>query len=67
VLREDPAWGNGVFTEALGEAGDPNRDGLVGVTELAGYLARRVPALTGGAQTPGVEVRYEGGLFAADL
>jgi hypothetical protein len=39
----------------------------MGVTELAGNLARRVPTLTDGAQTPGVEVRYEGGLFAAGL
>ncbi len=71
--REDAAWGggHGAFTyallEALGTVADGNRDGLVGVTELTGYLARRVPALTGGKQTPGVEVRFEGGLFAAGL
>jgi uncharacterized caspase-like protein len=69
--RGGEGWGNGAFTEALpealGTAADLNRDGLVGVTELAGYLARRVPQLTAGPQTPAVEVRSEGGLFAAGL
>ena len=37
------------------------------VDELMAYLARRVPALTDGRQTPGIEARYEGGLFAAGL
>jgi uncharacterized caspase-like protein len=73
ALREDAAWGggHGAFThallEALGGAADGNRDGLVGVSELMAHLARRVPALTGGAQRPGIEARFEGGLFAAGL
>ena len=69
--REDAAWGHGAFTqallEALGSAADTNHDGLVSVDELMAYLARRVPALTDGRQTPGIEARYEGGLFAAGL
>jgi uncharacterized caspase-like protein len=69
--REDAAWGHGAFTqallEALGSAADTNHDGLVSVDELMAYLAQRVPALTGGAQTPGIEARYEGGLSAAGL
>jgi uncharacterized caspase-like protein len=71
VSREDPAWGHGAFTqallEALGSPADTNRDELVSVDELMGYLAQRVPALTGGMQTPGIEARYAGGLFAAGL
>jgi Caspase domain len=71
VSREDPAWGHGAFTqallEALGSAADTNHDGLVSVDELMAYLTWRVPALTEGKQTPGIEARYEGGLFAAGL
>ena len=71
VSREDAAWGNGAFTEALlealGSAADTDRDGLVGVSELMAHLGRRVPALTEGRQTPGIEARFEGGLFAAGL
>ena len=37
------------------------------VDELMAFLGSRVAALTDGAQTPGVEVRYQGGLFAAGL
>ena len=65
--REDPAWQNGAFTEAFLEAlgaADANHDGLIGATELAAYLDRRVRALTGGAQTPAMELRFDGTLFA---
>ena len=69
--REDLAWANGAFTEALlealGGAADTNRDGLISVTELAQYLAAHVQRLTAGRQTPGIEVRFEGSLFAAGL
>ena len=69
--REDPAWGHGAFTqallEALGSAADTNHDGLVSVDELMAYLTWRVRALTEDKQTPGIEARYEGGLFAAGL
>ena len=46
---------------------DTGHDGLIGVAELVTHLTRRVPALTNHAQTPGAEVRYESGLFAAGL
>lgn len=66
--REDPAWRNGAFTEALLEAlgpdADTNHDGLISATELAAYIACRVPALTEGRQTPAMEVRFDGTLFA---
>jgi uncharacterized caspase-like protein len=71
LSREDPAWENGAFTEifleALSSRADANKNGLISVSELTGYLTRHVPALTGGAQTPGVEMRFDGDVFAAGL
>ena len=65
--REDPRWRNGAFTEAvleaLGGEADENKDGLVGATELAHYVDRRVRNFTNGAQSPAMEVRYDGSLF----
>jgi uncharacterized caspase-like protein len=61
---------NGAFTEAvleaLGGGADENNDGLLGATELARYVDRRVRALTRDAeipQSPAMEVRYDGSLF----
>jgi WD40 repeat protein len=66
--REDAAWSNGAFTEAfleaLGTGADDNHDGLISATELASYVDRRVRALTGGRQSPAMEVRFGGTLFA---
>jgi uncharacterized caspase-like protein len=66
--REDSAWQNGAFTEAvleaLGPDADENRDGLISATELAAYVERRVRALTGGRQRPAMELRFGGTLFA---
>ncbi len=71
LSRENPDWRNGAFTEilleALGSRADANKNGLISVSELTGYLTRHVPGLTGGAQTPGVEVRFDGDVFAAGL
>jgi hypothetical protein len=71
LSREDPQWGNGAFTEILLEAlssrADANRNGLISVSELTGYLTRHVPGLTDGAQHPGVEVRFDGDVFVAGL
>ena len=68
--REAAAWGHGAFTkavlEALGADGDENNDGLLGATELARYVDRRVRNLTGGAQSPAMEVRFDGTLFAVE-
>jgi WD40 repeat protein len=69
--REDPRWRNGAFTEALlealGRAADTDKNGLVSMDELTGYLTRRVPQLTDGRQTPGVEMRFTRTVFAAGL
>jgi uncharacterized caspase-like protein len=71
LSREDPQWGNGAFTkiflEALSSRADTNRNGLISISELTGYLTRHVPGLTHGAQTPGVEVRFDGDVFVAGL
>jgi Caspase domain len=69
LSREDPTWGNGVFTkivlEALSSRADANRNGLISISELTGYLTRHVPGLTDGAQHPGVEMRFDGDVFVA--
>ena len=71
LSRENEAWKHGAFThvflEALGSASDGDRNGVLSVTELTGYLARHVPRLTSEQQRPGIEVRFEGSLFAAGL
>jgi uncharacterized caspase-like protein len=71
LSREDPRWGNGAFTEIVLEAlsgkADADRNGLISVSELTGYLTRHVPGLTDGAQSPGVEMRFDGDVFAAGL
>ena len=69
--RDDARWNNGAFTEvlldALGSAADTDRNGLVSITELTVFLTTRVPQLTGQAQTPGIEVRFESDVFVAGL
>jgi hypothetical protein len=67
---EGGEWTNGVFTYVLldglknGHA-DANRDRRVSVTEIADYVARRVPELTGGRQNP--TARRESREFDFDL
>jgi hypothetical protein len=53
--------------EALSSRADANRNGLISVSELTGYLTRHVPGLTDGAQQPGVEMRFDGDVFVAGL
>jgi WD40 repeat protein len=69
--REDALWNNGAFTEvlldALGSAADTDSNGLVSITELTEYMTTRVPLLTGQAQTPGVDIRFESDVFEAGL
>jgi WD40 repeat protein len=67
--EERDAWGHGAFTKALLDsfndpAADTNRNGLISTTGLATYLNRRVPTLTDGKQTPGMEVRFDTTVFA---
>lgn len=68
---EHPDWQNGVFTEvllrALGRAADADQNGLISSTELTRYLSEHLPRLTGGAQQPGIEVRFDSELFVSDL
>jgi uncharacterized caspase-like protein len=66
---EDPAWEHGAFTKVLldaldDQAADLDRNGLISVIGLTKYVTTRVPVLTGGRQNPGIEVRFEGTLFA---
>jgi uncharacterized caspase-like protein len=67
--REDPAWGHGAFTKVLLDAlrdpaADIERKGLINAAGLAHYVATRVSSLTGGAQTPSMEIRFNTTLFA---
>jgi WD40 repeat protein len=67
--EERESWQHGAFTKALLDsfndpAADTNRNGLISTTSLATYLNRRVPTLTDGKQTPGMEVRFDTTVFA---
>ena len=64
------ARAGGAFTQVLLEAlgkGDADQNGLLSITELTDYLMSHVPALTGGQQTLGIEVRFESDVFAAGV
>ena len=71
LSRERDEWSNGAFTEILLEAlsrkADTDANGMISVSELTGYLTRNVPGLTGGKQTPGVEMRFDGDVFLTGL
>jgi hypothetical protein len=71
VSREKPEWNNGAFTEALlealGKAGDTDASGMISVQELAGYIDRRLSALTDRTQAPAIETRFSGDLFSSGL
>ena len=67
--REDPAWQHGAFTRALLDAltdpaADIDRNGLINANGLARFVSTRVTTLTAGEQTPVMELRYEGTIFA---
>jgi len=69
VSREDREWQHGAFTKALLDAfsdpaADINHNSLISTNGLAAYLTSHVASLTGGAQTPGMEIRYDTTLFA---
>lgn len=69
---EDPAWQHGAFTRALLDAlNDPSADadhvGLINASPLAHYVARHLASLTGGKQTPDMEVRFDTTVFAVGL
>ena len=59
-----PALDRG-FEVRVGRAeADTERKGLINSAGLAHYVATRVASLTGGAQTPGMELRFHSTLFA---
>jgi uncharacterized caspase-like protein len=68
--EERESWQHGEFTKALLDSfndpsADINRNGLISTLGLTTYLSRRVPALTDGKQTPGMEVRFDTTLFVS--
>lgn len=71
LSREYKELGNGAFTHALlaalGRRADTDANGLISVTELTDHVTFEVDRLTGGAQTPGLELRFRDELFAAGL
>ena len=69
---EETAWQHGAFTKVLLDAfddpaADLHKNRLISTIGLTNYVAQRVPALTSGRQNPGMEVRFEGTLFARRL
>ena len=71
LSREDDAWQNGAFTEillqALERGADYDKNSVISSTELSRFVSQGVKQLTGGEQTPGMEVRYDRTLFAVGL
>ena len=65
IERSD--WQNGAFTEALLEAfrADTDHDGEIRISDLSRHLSDRVPALTGGAQRPEVDIRFDARILVA--
>lgn len=68
ISREDPAWENGAFTEAvleaLGPAGDKDGDRWISLKEIESHVVDRVAELTGSAQTPRLSTPGERGFEA---
>ncbi len=68
---ESPEWGHGAFTAAILEGlttrGDADGNGEISMLELTQYVSRRVPQLTGGRQTPGIDPRFDGDVFVAEM
>lgn len=67
--KEQPELAHGAFTYALLEglegAADADGDGVLSVSDLFGYVARRVPQLTQGEQHPYNRVEGTDFIFAA--
>ena len=68
---EDERWGNGALSEAFLDAlrthADRDKDGLLSVGDIEWYIGRRLPELTGGRQSLGIEKRFDGNIFVAGL
>ena len=48
-------------------AADINHNGLISPNGLGNYVTTRVESFTDGAQTPGMEIRYDTTVFAAGM
>ena len=53
--------------DALDDAADTDRVGLINATALAHYVARDVSSFSGGKQNPDMEVRFDTTVFAVGL
>ena len=65
LSREDEAWQHGAFTKVFLDALsdydiDTDRNGVISMTDLTAYMAKRLDWLTGGDQQLGVEQRFQG-------
>ena len=73
LSRESPDWKHGAFTmaalEALQGKADTDGDTWLSVSEIEGYVVRRVRELTGNEQNPRISVlgehAFESRLFMA--
>jgi uncharacterized caspase-like protein len=67
---ENNQWQHGAFTKVLLDAlsdpaADTDHNGLINSIGLAHFVDEHVPELTDGKQTPGMEVRFQGTVFAS--
>jgi hypothetical protein len=60
-------WEGDSLLEGLGGAGDTDASGMISVQELAGYIDRRLSALTDRTQSPAIETRFSGDVFSSEL
>jgi hypothetical protein len=71
VSRENDSWANGAFTEtmleALGRRADKDENGMISVGELTDFVSQYLPERTDGRQTPTIESRLTGDIFASGL
>ena len=74
LSREDEAWQHGAFTKVLLDALsaddidiDPDRNGVISMTDLTAYMEKRLDLLTGGDQQLGVEQRFQGDILVVGM
>ncbi len=73
VSHEDEKWGHGAFTKALLDALsasdeiDTDHNGVISMSELTGYIEKRLTNLTNGNQQLGLDQRFQGDIFVAGL
>jgi WD40 repeat protein len=72
ISREDEKWGHGAFTKVLLDALsaddiDPDRNGVISMSDLTAYMEKRLTQLTDGDQQLGLDQRFQGDIFVAGL